>query len=229
MEAEILHLIIEAAKSGKLPLPAPFTGTTFNKVILVGHSVGSLVSNELNWRYPYDVDATILTGYAQFYALQFFGFFVESFLLPAPNLPLGYMQIGSETDADFVFYSPGLYDPNVAAYDFAYRGTVTLGEAATAFVDGSEDATEYAGPLLVMTGLHDAAFCSLLTLDLLGIWGTATCGTSPGDLVPSVAKSYPMASSIQFYYPNAGHCWHLQNAAQDGFAEAHRWMAAQNF
>jgi pimeloyl-ACP methyl ester carboxylesterase len=75
LQVEILHLIIDTARSGSLPLPAPYTGSSFNKTIVVGHSLGSVVVNSLNWRYPAGVDATLLIDYAPFYAFQLVGFF----------------------------------------------------------------------------------------------------------------------------------------------------------
>jgi pimeloyl-ACP methyl ester carboxylesterase len=57
---EILHQIIKAVKAGEIaPARRPF-----NKVILAGHSYGSIISNVLNEKYPDDVDATILTGFS---------------------------------------------------------------------------------------------------------------------------------------------------------------------
>ncbi len=38
LQVEILHLIIEAARSGNLPLPEPYSGARFDKIIAIGHS-----------------------------------------------------------------------------------------------------------------------------------------------------------------------------------------------
>lgn len=82
-QAEQVHQIIVMARGGTLPLPAPYTGTIFDKIILAGHSLGSVVTNNLNAKYPSDADATLLTGYAIFFPPQFTGVFVQSWLAPA--------------------------------------------------------------------------------------------------------------------------------------------------
>jgi pimeloyl-ACP methyl ester carboxylesterase len=222
LKVEILHLIIDAARSGSLPLPAPYTGNSFNKTIVVGHSLGSVV-NSLNWRYPAGADATLLTDYAPFYPFQLVGFFIESRLAFAPGLLIGYLEFSSQPDVLWLFYSEGLYDQGLASYDWNHRGTVTLGEAAMG-VTGSQTAGEYEGPVMVITGLHDATFCSILTLDLglplLELGGTVMCDTDAGGVVPSTQSLYPRARSFEFFYPNAGHCWHLHYVAEEGFTAA---------
>jgi pimeloyl-ACP methyl ester carboxylesterase len=87
LQVEILRLINEAARSGNLPLPEAYSGASFDKIIAVGHSLGSVVVNSLNWRYPSDANATLLTGYAPFYAMQLAGFVVASGLSPFQAFP----------------------------------------------------------------------------------------------------------------------------------------------
>jgi hypothetical protein len=146
--------------------------------------------------------------------------FIESGLALAPSLPTGYLEFSSQPDFLWFFYSEGLYDQGLASYDWNHRGTDTLGEAATG-TTGSQTAGEYEGTVMVITGLHDATFCSTLTLDLglplHGIGGTVTCDTDSGGVIPSTQNLYPRARSFKFFYPDAGHCWHLHYAAEEGF------------
>ena len=164
--------------------------------------------------------------------MQLAGFVVESGLSPVSGLPIGYLEFTSYPDWLFLFYSEGLYDPGLASYDWDHRGTATLGEAATGVL-GSQTANQYTGPVMIVTGLHDAVFCSTATLDLgiplLGLGGPQTCDTGAGGAVPATANLYPYARSVEFYYPDAGHCWHLHYVAEDGFAAAHEWMQNQGF
>ncbi|PMD19374.1 hypothetical protein NA56DRAFT_705542 [Hyaloscypha hepaticicola] len=204
----------------------------FDKIIAAGHSLGSIVVNTLNWRYPSDADGTVLTGYATVDPLQLAGIFLEAGLAPVIGLPIGYLEITSYSDWLWLFYSEGLYDPGLESYDWNHRGTAALGELAGAAF-ASQTADQYTGPVLIMTGLHDAVFCSTLTLDigipLLGLGGPQTCDTGAGGAVPVTANLYPYARSVEFYYPDGGHCWHLHYAAEDGFAAAHEWMQNQGF
>jgi len=232
LQVEILHLIIAAARSGNLSLPAPYSGTKFSRIIAVGHSLGSVVVNSLNWRFPADADATILTGFASnLYTLQLLGFLAESSLVPARDLAVGYIEFSNYEDWLWLFYSPGLYDENLANYDWEHRGTAALGEDVTGVL-GSQVAEQYVRPVMVITGLHDAVFCSFFTLDLgglLGLGGTQTCDMGPDGVVGMTQGFYPRARSVDFFYPNAGHCWALQNAAEEGFEAAHGWMSEQGF
>lgn len=174
----------------------------------------------------------MLTGYATVDPLQLAGIFLEAGLAPVIGLPIGYLEITSYSDWLWLFYSEGLYDPGLESYDWNHRGTAALGELAGAAF-ASQTADQYTGPVLIMTGLHDAVFCSTLTLDigipLLGLGGPQTCDTGAGGAVPVTANLYPYARSVEFYYPDGGHCWHLHYAAEDGFAAAHEWMQNQGF
>lgn len=68
-EVEVIHQIILKARARTIS-PA---GRAFNKVILAGHSYGSIVGNALNVEYPNDVDATILTGFSSTYRTAIVG------------------------------------------------------------------------------------------------------------------------------------------------------------
>jgi pimeloyl-ACP methyl ester carboxylesterase len=146
LQVEILHLIIEAARSGNLPLPEPYSGARFDKIIAVGHSLGSMVVNALNWRYAADADGTVLTGYAIFSALQLGGVLPNVGLAPAIGLPIGYLEITSYSGWLWLFYSEELYDPGLESYDWNHRGTATLGEVAS-IAFGSQKAYHYTGPV----------------------------------------------------------------------------------
>jgi hypothetical protein len=167
-------------------------------------------------------------------AFNLIGFFVQSGLLPASledprfaGLALGYLEVSSHSDFSWLFYTPGEHDQGITNLDWATRGTVTLGEAATG-ATGSQTASEYTGPVFVVTGIHDSVFCSTLTLNI-PIFTTPTCVTEPWGLVPSTQSLYPKARNFGLYFPEAGHCWHLHYTAQDTFGVVHNWLAEQGF
>lgn len=56
VQVDAVHRAIQALRSGSL-------GTAFDKVILVGHSLGSVISTTTAGRHPDDIDALITTAY----------------------------------------------------------------------------------------------------------------------------------------------------------------------
>jgi len=219
------------ARAGTLPLPIP--DTSFDEIIVVGHSLGSVVANNLNANYPADADATLLTGYAYFFPPQFTGVFAESWILPAQldprytNLPLGYMELNNQAYTEFLFYDPGQYSQSLETVDFNTRGTITLGEAASTMIGSLQ--TEYTGPVLVITGQHDSIYCSEYTIDLQIVLGTPTCVMGPNGIVGKSQTLYPLAKDFQIVWPNAGHCWQLHDNATYTFGIAHNWLSDQGF
>jgi pimeloyl-ACP methyl ester carboxylesterase len=225
--AEIAHRVIQLAKAGASPLPR-----AFDKVIYVGHSFGSLIGNLMNEKYPDAVDATILPGWSDNFAMAGIPIALGLVTLPAPvvdpamfgDLSVGYLEVTSESGDIAAFFHEGDYDPALQTLDFARRGTLSVGEILT-FPFATTEATEYKAPILVVTAEEDAIFCSL-TAGLL----PANCGTGEANMLAKSGSLYPAASVYDWYVvPNAGHCWHLHYAAQDGFNVSHEWLAGVGF
>ncbi|PMD40183.1 alpha/beta-hydrolase [Hyaloscypha variabilis F] len=230
LQVEILHLIIAAARSGNLSLPAPYSGTKFSRIIAVGHSLGSVVVNSLNWRFPADADATILTGFASnLYTLQLLGFLAESGLLDPryTALPVGYLEFFNKAYFSFLFYNPGEFSTALRDVDFDTRGTISLGEAASLMFGSLQ--TEYKGPVLVITGQHDSIYCSDVGIDLQFLLGTPTCDMSSAGIVAQAQTLYPLADDFEIVWPNAGHCWQLHDNATYTFGIVHQWLADHGF
>lgn len=229
-QTEELHQIILLARAGLIPE----TNTNFTRIIVVGHSLGSVVANCLNAKYPADADATLLTGYALFFPPQFTGVFIQSWLLPADlsdpryaDLSPGYLELNNLNYISFLFYDPGQFSQSLQDVDFNNRGTVSLGEASGILAGSLQ--TAYTGPVLVITGLHDSIYCSTFTIDIQILFGTPLCDTSLNGIVRQASTLYPYASSFEVVFPNAGHCWQLHNNATVTFGIAHEWLAAQGF
>jgi hypothetical protein len=159
----------------------------FNKIILAGESLGSIIANIENLNHPVDVDATILAGFSKSWVAAVPGFIVEAGLLPAAiveparygNLPVGYLEASSPQGVAFeLFYGPGkYYDEAFIAADYKARGTITVGEGVTGAL-GIVTAPNYKAPVLVMTGQQDVIFCGSTGFEFSGVGncGTATSG-----------------------------------------------------
>jgi pimeloyl-ACP methyl ester carboxylesterase len=233
LHVEVIHNIIHLARTNQLPIPSP---RAFNTILLAGHSLGSVISNVLNMKYPADAEATLLTGYAPILPINEIGILVQGWLFPAyiyeparyGGYNPGYLEFTNRADFDFLFYLPGQFDHNLESLDYATRGTFALGEAATAALP-SQVATEYTNPVLVITGSHDSFFCSPFSLDIQVLFGTPSCDTSSSGPAAETRTLYPNARVFDVLSPNAGHCWHLHYSALEFFAQAHQWLVRQGF
>ena len=232
-EVEVIHEIILAARSGNLPISAR---RAFDKIIYVGHSYGSLIGNSLNTKYPADADGTVLTGFSSQIVTVVPSVFVEAIPLPADtlqparfgNLPVGYLEISSQSGVQSLFFAGGSIDYDLAlfSYDFSIRGVISLGEAVT-IASSVQTASQYTNPVFVVTGQEDAIFCNLLGLDLLLDLG---CGSGSSSYLAQTSALYPNARDYEWYaVQNAGHCWQLHYAAQAAFGVVHTWMANKGF
>jgi pimeloyl-ACP methyl ester carboxylesterase len=227
LEAETIHAVISIARAGQLP----GVSKTFDKIIVVGHSLGSLVAAVLTEQHPSDADALLLTGFSFHVTLGVSGV-IPAFLVPAAianpaaygNLDLGYLLLTSASAVQKFFYF-GQFDPTIAAYDFAHRGTVTVGEAAT-YPVGQLPIPGYHGPVFVLDGNEDIPWCSTNPVGpILGQPGNCSAGYAQ-----AVHNFFPAASVFDYSItPDTGHCLNLHLTAQQSYAAAHQFLEQVGF
>lgn len=160
--AHVVHQVVQTLRSGALRVPG-FGRIRGERVMLVGHSLGSIVSIREAATY-HDVDGVILTGYlhnsgpaipeitANFVPVQL------DPVLAGRNLPAGYITTRAGTrGADYFYYAPTT-DPNLVTVDEATKETSTVGEtldyAASAAMSPQIDV-----PVLSVVGNLDRLFC----------------------------------------------------------------------
>jgi pimeloyl-ACP methyl ester carboxylesterase len=221
------------ARNGVSPFPR-----NFDKIIVAGHSMGSIITQLLSVTYPNDANAIILTGYSK-YIINFMpGIFATGTLLPAAAvdpakygyLPVGYLEADSFSGIEYLFwYDPykngTYYDPAFPAYDYALRQAITVGEGASGAV-AATTAYGFTGDVLTITGQQDTLFCGTTALP---IDGPGQCVGGPVNYLAGTADLYPNAQYWWWNVPNAGHCWHFHYSAQQGFAVTHDWLADRGF
>jgi pimeloyl-ACP methyl ester carboxylesterase len=165
--AVALHDAITALRNGTVD------GNRFEKVIWVGHSLGSITGWFEIGRYE-DVDAAIFTG--ALHAMNMDG--AQQLLanaLPAPYDPMfagagldeGYLAIPGEARTA-AFYYPATTNPSVTAIDEANRDLVSaasLGELFGALGQPPAESLmrDSTIPVLLVVGAKDALFCGWLT------------------------------------------------------------------
>lgn len=215
-DAFVTHQVIQAARNGTF-------GTAFQRVILVGHSMGTAVA----WREAaayHDIDGMIATGnshhqslittlktplitYPAFLDPRFYG----------QHLDPGYFTTRPGTRID-VFYNSADVSPAVVAEDEKTKDTVALTFLATYFAEDVDlDTSAIHVPVLIAVGQDDALMCKGL--------GGDDC-TNSSTFLRSEAPFYSPSTCLQSYVlPNAGHDLDLSLNAQSFFQVAKLWAS----
>lgn len=210
--ADIAHQFVQGLRSGQF-------GQSFDRVVLVGHSLGSVIAVAEAGTY-HDVDAVVLTALSHTVGTAFVTDFQAS-LAPAAlveperfgGLPLGYLTTVDNARARF-FHQPNA-DPEVIAHDEATKETYTDGEELT-LIPGVIDTLGITAPVLNLVGRFDAEFCGLV----------ADCA-NPLSLIGLESTYYPAAESFELrVIPDAGHNLNLQRNAQTTFGHITSWAAS---
>jgi pimeloyl-ACP methyl ester carboxylesterase len=218
-DAETLHQVVQAVRSSVLP------GGAYPRVVLVGHSFGTLVA-ELELSRHHDAEGIIATGWLAGLTkpVPTAGLVARSHsavLDPAfagRRLDPGYLTTRPGTRA--FFYQAGTYDPAVLAEDERLKQTYTAGELATfarplVLDRPTEQST---GQVLLVVGEHDVFFCGPLGVD---------CSTSD-QVMRGQAPHWKSASSLHAYVqPGAGHDIGLSYNNTAGFAAEDTWLTAE--
>ena len=189
LQIEILRGITNMARSGELGKHAESAGTTapvvstktfkasdasFDKIIHVGHSFGSVLTANLLATYGNLSDAAVITGYIPNEHLAENR--VETFGLeyaPQNNLTLfgdrssGYLTTGTLSSFQTAFFSTradpttgiGGFDTEVLDYAFSIRQTSTTSEFLGFQVPNLGAALQFGGPLQFVVAEFDYAIC----------------------------------------------------------------------
>ena len=168
-----IHQAIQHLRSGAVD------GVRYDRVVLVGHSLGSLISWYEAAEY-HDVDAVVASGILHTFdgpGVAKFGTTLYSAALDhrfaGQNLDPGYLTTRPGTRAES-FYYPMNADPQVIDTDEAVKETTTFSEAADVFWQ------ELPGSL---GGVRDP-FCSLLASSCEGVARPHWYGVTPKITVP---------------------------------------------
>jgi alpha-beta hydrolase superfamily lysophospholipase len=210
-QAYVHHQLVEALRSGEL-------GHAWSRVVLVGHSLGSVLSIQQAATY-HDVDGLVVTGFLHAYGTGFAALLLS--LYPAAldprfagsGLDLGYMTTQPGTRGSS-FYHLANADPTVVALDEQTKEVGASGEIVPfPLVDTSLTSLQVDVPVLTVMGRYDTIFC-----------GLAACGEllSGTTLEP---LSYAPAAELEIVVvPSAGHDLNLQKNAPTTYAAIRAWL-----
>lgn len=212
-----VHQVVQALRSGAVG------GTAFKKVVLVGHSYGSLVSFTVAGRFQ-DVDALVPTGASH----QMNTVNVLTRLIPttqpatldpkfaSSGLDLGYLTTRLGTRV--VFHNVHNTDPGVIALDEQLKETVTASELITAIPASVLNPSRQINiPVLAVNGTDEPLFCNGL---LAGDCSTAAA------LVASERPFYgPNVTLDALVVPDTGHDVTLALSAPKTLAAIQEWLS----
>lgn len=224
--ASVLHQVVSALRAGTLPGPDG-RHPRFDRVMLVGHSYGSITGFIEADRY-HDVDALLLTGVSHHLRDVHAVAAIEGLSYPAALDPRfrgraldpGYVTtLPGPSIREKVFYAPGTdFDRRLLPVDDATKGGATQGELLN-FPVFLAKKLDIRVPVLLVDGSRDGLFCSQTPLDL-----GAPC-SSAGALVTSERPFFgPHVPSLKAYIaPGAGHVVDAFHSSQDTFRAAMGW------
>ncbi|GAA5193741.1 alpha/beta fold hydrolase [Rugosimonospora acidiphila] len=207
-QAAVVHQVIQKLRAGGVG------GTAFSKVILVGHSLGSGVT-EVEASTYHDVDGVVLTGATHHVSVTDLTQAVLTAAYPAaldPKFGLSY-DVGYITTIPgkraSVFYNASDTDPAVVAVDEANKDVVSLTEMAGAVLQLTGPATlGIKVPVLLVQGGQDFLFCSGLIIH-------SDCSSSTALYQQESGYFSPAAQLHVYVLPGAGHDLNLERNAAD--------------
>jgi pimeloyl-ACP methyl ester carboxylesterase len=212
-----IHEVIGTARGGAL-------GPAFDKVVLLGHSFGSLTSWLEAGTYG-DVDGVVVSGASHAIGPGALATIVSrarpARLDPAvaPSVPVldaGYLSIPGARAAAF-YHLPNA-DPAVVAQDEATRSEIAAGVGATIPVY-IPSTLGIKVPVLIVNGRYDKPFCAQ------GGGGSLTDCTDDATLHASEAPFFSPAARLQTtVVSDAGHDLNLQRDADVFFDRGLRWF-----
>jgi pimeloyl-ACP methyl ester carboxylesterase len=210
--AFVVHQLVQGLRSGSIGR------TAFKRVVLVGHSLGSITSLAEASAY-HDVDGVVLTGISHAVtasaadALQL----VQANQDPrfaGQNLDDGYQTTVPGTRGTAFYYLP-VTDPRVLALDEATKETVTTAELTT-FGPTLTPATSLAihVPVLIVNGQFDQLVCGD---------GFAICANGAALAAAEAPFFAPEACLQTVVTPRAGHDLNLEPSAPATYAAIRAW------
>ncbi|MGH3836309.1 MAG: alpha/beta hydrolase, partial [Pseudonocardiaceae bacterium] len=217
VEAASIHQVVGHLRAGRVG------GVRFDRVVLVGHSLGSGVAI-LEAATYHDVDGVILTGITHLATgLALAKGFTRS-LHPSmwdPQLRRNGSDPGYATtkpgQREPLFYAASNADPQVIATDEATKDQVSLVGTGTVVVSGFYGPTSLGidVPVLLAVGKNDSPFCGFLARD---------CSSAEALRQGEAPYFSPAAELSTYVLPESGHAMALHSNAGEYREATRAWL-----
>jgi len=213
--AWVVHQVVRYLRAGAV-------GPRFDRVILVGHSVGGFTTFTAAGRYPDDADGIIVSGAS--HVLNWPGIMPAAAAFhPVEQDPkygdgravphgAGYLTTRPGRRCEALYHGPGV-DPAVCALDEELKDTIAFGEMATFgyAAQRRSPSDRIVAPTLVVLGDYDRLMCD------------RTC-SDPQSSAARERDFYPNAASYdQYIEPESGHMNNLHRTAPEWYRVAVDW------
>ena len=216
VELDILVRLTKSVRAGTISgLPAP------RKLVHVGHSYGSQLTNALAAVEPGLSDGLVFTGYSHVNKYQ--GLFLASTTLQIANLNMpdrfpsstysnDFLTWPNAQSNQFAFFAYPAFDPAVLHYAEGIKQPFTLGE-----IIGSNllplNASNFTGPVYYAASEHDLIFCGFNCTGLFEEGSPAR-------------EAFPLANVSVDIIPGRGHALNLHYGAKEVFEQIMDWTEA---
>ncbi len=212
--AFVVHQVVAALRGGEVGAAA------FDKVMVVGHSMGSFTALNYAGMFPGEADGVILTGFLHDLNFDFANTVLATALHPADFDPKfagqfpAFDYLTSVPGARGVFYYEPNAQPTVVAVDESLKQTTTVGELDTGPAIAFDPISfQVESPVQVVIGEFDYLFCDNLV------------NCSDPAAVQSFEEGFygPSACLETAVIGDAGHDLNLQTNAGSAFAKMLHW------
>jgi pimeloyl-ACP methyl ester carboxylesterase len=216
LEVEALAQLTRMVRNGKMcHIKTP------TKIVHVGHSFGSAQTVALSAMYPNLSDALVLTGYstsADYMPMFLSGANFQQARLNGKNrdYTAGYLTTGDIGSNVYLFFYPPHFDTGLLKFAEDNKQPMTIGELLT--ITGLPAKSNFTGPVYVIDGANDVAFCGG---DCLNAGGKAA------SIPAGVNMIFPLASAFSAYvHPNTGHAINLHYNATGAYKQINDFLGA---
>jgi pimeloyl-ACP methyl ester carboxylesterase len=154
---EIAKGLIDLAREGRLVASTnTLNAPKFEKVVAVGHSIGSAFTLGLLVKHGASVDAAIPTGFifssqapSNAFATMGVEFAPENNPQKYGHLTSGYVVQGTKYNAEQFFLKLGNYEPDMLDYSYSITDAVAIQDALSPPTVLGTPATKFKGPVMV--------------------------------------------------------------------------------
>jgi len=158
LQVTIAHELIQLLRAGGI------SNHTFENVVGVGHSIGSVRISGITAQYPKDLDAAVLTGFSTDETGQLIAFSGLDLTIASQNQPLRFSGLANRyltansIEGNQYFFSrvPG-FDPALLNLAEPTKQGLSVGEFLTLGI--SSFSPNFTGPIDVVNGDHDLPNC----------------------------------------------------------------------
>ncbi|KAJ8065470.1 hypothetical protein OCU04_006153 [Sclerotinia nivalis] len=218
VDVEIQHGLTLLIRQG-------YFNKSFDNVIGVGHSYGSIVQLAQNAKYPNDVNGTVLTGFVNDVASLSYAIAANNPAVAAinnstlwGNLPYGYVVHDTAISIQLPFFRAPYFPESTFKHQVAQKQTYTIGQQFTLPAIYST-APKFKGPVDIVIGKYDFPFCQ------------GRCD-HPVDLAAAtIPVLYPAADSKSesFVVPDSGHLINAHYNARAQFDQINDFLDRNGF